>query len=132
MLQNEIFAALAAHPPTLLISLTLNNLIAIPNKIYANEDFHQIFRSLQELNISMLSNIDSNGSHYYQNALAEFCDDDVAHMARSATALTARSIRSGQRADVRPVLAFKDILHPHLMSLALTSSGWILVFQTWT
>jgi hypothetical protein len=77
-------------------------------------------------------NIDSNGSHYYQNALAEFCDDGVAHMARSATALTALSIRSGQRADVRPVLAFKDILHPHLMSLALTSSGWILVFQTRT
>ncbi|KAF7344494.1 hypothetical protein MSAN_01931200 [Mycena sanguinolenta] len=57
LLQNDsIFGSLALNPPPSLISLTLNNVIALPDNIYTQENFQQVFQSVRELNISVLSN----------------------------------------------------------------------------
>ncbi|KAF8198223.1 hypothetical protein K438DRAFT_1824042 [Mycena galopus ATCC 62051] len=114
-LQNEIFATLAAHPPPLLHWLTLNNLIAIPDNIYAEENFHRIFRSLQRLDISVLSDVSSDGAGS-QPHLFEFWNESVAHMVCSAPALTALTVRSDQLILVR---TFKDVYLPKLASLSL-------------
>ncbi|KAJ7876583.1 hypothetical protein B0H13DRAFT_2548627 [Mycena leptocephala] len=118
LLQNELFATLAANPPPPLMSLTLNNVLAVPDNIYAQEDFHRIFRPLQKLEISVLSAVDYEGS-YFQDPLIEFWLDNIVHMIRSATAVTALTIRSDQDVGACPSLSFKDMSFPRLTSLAL-------------
>lgn len=118
LLQNELFATLAANPPPPLMSLILNNVLAVPDNIYAQEDFHRIFRPLQTLEISVLSAVDYEGS-YFQDPLIEFWLDNVVHMIRSATAVTALTIRSDQDVGACPSLSFKDMSFPRLTSLAL-------------
>ncbi|KAF8198196.1 hypothetical protein K438DRAFT_2016302 [Mycena galopus ATCC 62051] len=118
LLQNAIFAAFAANPHPSLMSLTMNNLIAVPVNIYANESFHQVFRSLQALDISVLCDAESEGS-YFQDPLVDFWDKSLPHMIRSATAVTALTIRSNLPVGAYPALSFKDTFLPGLSSLAL-------------
>ncbi|KAJ6523299.1 hypothetical protein B0H19DRAFT_1201765 [Mycena capillaripes] len=118
LLQNELFATLAANPPLPLVSLILNNVLAVPDAIYAENDFHQIFLPLQELEISVLSDVDYEGS-YFQEPLVDFWKDSVAHMVRSATAVTALTICSDQPVGAYPALSFKDMSFPRLASLSL-------------
>ncbi|KAJ6489156.1 hypothetical protein C8R47DRAFT_1320240 [Mycena vitilis] len=117
-LQNELFAILAASPPPALTSLTLNNLIAVPDDIYGQEDFHTLFASLRELEISVISDTSFEGS-YCQDPLVVFWEDSVAHMVRSATAATALTIRSDQPVGACPALSTNGTLLPQLTSLAL-------------
>jgi hypothetical protein len=117
-LQSDIFTALAAHPLPSLVSMALNNLLAIPDEIYAKEEFQQIFRSLEELHVSVLSDTNGEGS-YYQEPLVEFWETSVPHVVRSAVALTALTIRSDLPVGSGPMLTTKDLFHPHLASLAL-------------
>ncbi|KAF8198187.1 hypothetical protein K438DRAFT_2016294 [Mycena galopus ATCC 62051] len=117
-LQNAILAALAANPPPSLVSLTLNNLIAMPDDIYAQESFHRVFRSLQALDISVLCDAESEGS-YFQDPLVDFWNKSLPHMIRSATAVTALTIRSNLPVGAYPALSFKDTFLPGLSSLAL-------------
>ncbi|KAJ7688157.1 hypothetical protein B0H17DRAFT_1332226 [Mycena rosella] len=119
-LQLDIFAALATSPPPTLVSLTLNNVIAVPNAIYEEEAFHSVFRGLRTLHLSVLSDADNEGS-YYQDPLVEFWAKSVAHMVRSATAVTSLAIRSDQDVGAYPALSFKNTHLPHLESLTLES-----------
>ncbi|KAF7340873.1 hypothetical protein MSAN_02116800 [Mycena sanguinolenta] len=114
-LQDEIFATLAAHPPPPLVSLALTNLLALPSDIYAKESFHLIFRSVRQLDISALSNLDLEGS-YSEECHLEFWDTSVAHMIRGATSITELTVRSDQLFFVETV---KNIFLPHLVSLSL-------------
>jgi len=118
LLQNEIFATLAANPPPPLTSITLNNVIAIPDDIYAQEDFHKIFQASKQLGISVLSDAGDSCS-YWHDPLVKFWNQSVPHMVRSATAVTALTIRSDQAVGTCPALSFKDTFLPHLTSLAL-------------
>ncbi|KAJ7876582.1 hypothetical protein B0H13DRAFT_1893635 [Mycena leptocephala] len=115
LLQIELFAALAADPPPSLISLTLNNVIAIPHNIYAQENFHSVFRHLQNLDISVLSDVYYEGSHC-QEPFVEFWSESVLDMIRSATTVSALTIRSDQP---QPPLSLEDTFLPHLASLTL-------------
>ncbi|KAJ7666683.1 hypothetical protein DFH06DRAFT_250100 [Mycena polygramma] len=117
-LQNEVFAALAASPPPPITSLTLNNLIAVPDDIYAQEDFRRLFASLRELEISVISDTETEGS-YIRDPLTTFWEDSVSHMVRSATAATALTIRSDQFVGACPALSTNGTFLPHLTSLAL-------------
>jgi hypothetical protein len=95
--------------------LALNNVIAIPDNIYAQEHFHRLFRSVQELDISVLS--DWHG--YHDPLLGEFWDESVPHMVRSATAVTELTIRSDQAVGAAPAMSFEDMFLPRLSSLVL-------------
>ncbi|KAJ7026953.1 hypothetical protein C8F04DRAFT_1123774 [Mycena alexandri] len=118
LLQREIFAGLAENPPSSLLSLTLNNVIAVPNEIYSEEDFHRIFRSLQKLEISVLSIDADEGAHLYDSAIL-FWDESVPPIVRSATALTSLKIYSDQPVGSMPAMSFEDMFLPHLTSLTL-------------
>ncbi|KAJ7810760.1 hypothetical protein B0H14DRAFT_2862146, partial [Mycena olivaceomarginata] len=116
LLLEQIFAALASNSAApLLVSLALNNLIAIPDNIYAQDHFHRLFRSLQELDISVLS--DWQG--YYDPLLGEFWDESVPHMVRNATAVTALTIHGDQAVGAAPAMSFEDMFLPQLSSLVL-------------
>ncbi|KAJ7810769.1 hypothetical protein B0H14DRAFT_1480769 [Mycena olivaceomarginata] len=117
LLQKDIFTALASSPPPLLASLALIDMIAVPDDIYAQEDFHRVFRSLKTLEISVLCNADLEGV-YCDEVLGEFWDQSVPHMVRSATAVTALTIRSDLRVGALPAMTF-DMFLPHLSSLVL-------------
>ncbi|KAJ6495899.1 hypothetical protein DFH09DRAFT_1337230 [Mycena vulgaris] len=119
-LQLDLFAALAVGPPPSMVSLTLNNVLAFPDPIYAQEDFHSVFRSLQTLHISVLSDVEYEGS-YFQEPLVEFWDESVAHMVRSAAALTSLTIQSDQAVGAGPFLSFMNTFLPNLTSLTLES-----------
>ncbi|KAJ7829174.1 hypothetical protein B0H14DRAFT_3717699 [Mycena olivaceomarginata] len=109
LLQKDIFTALASSPPPLLASLALIDMIA--------EDFHRVFRSLKTLEISVLCNADLEGV-YCDEVLGDFWDQSVPHMVRSATAVTALTIRSDLRVGALPAMTF-DMFLPHLSSLVL-------------
>ncbi|KAF7326897.1 Pribosyltran domain-containing protein [Mycena venus] len=126
-LQHEIFAALAAHPPPPLISLTLNNILALSNHIYRQDNFLRIFQSLKELNISVLSNVDplnltqrlvSNSGPLARSCI-KFWRENVPQMLRSAPAITSLILRVANAVGVYPTLSLKDIFSPHLASLTL-------------
>ncbi|KAJ7016964.1 hypothetical protein C8F04DRAFT_1201255 [Mycena alexandri] len=55
-LQRRLLSTVVAHSPPLLVSLTLNNMIAVPDEIYAQEEFHRLFRPLQKLDIAVQYN----------------------------------------------------------------------------
>ncbi|KAJ7187190.1 hypothetical protein C8R46DRAFT_1059128 [Mycena filopes] len=118
-LQLGIFSTLAAHPPPPLASLSLTNVLAIPNPIYAQPDFQRVFHSLQRLDISILSDADFEGS-YFQEPLVEFWEQSVPSMLRGArSTLTSLTLRSDQPTGSCPRLPFTDVSFPHLTSLAL-------------
>ncbi|KAJ7674287.1 hypothetical protein B0H17DRAFT_1140629 [Mycena rosella] len=119
-LQLDIFAGLASSPPPTLVSLTLNNVVAVPNAIYEEEAFHSVFRGLRTLHLSVLSDTYNEGS-YFQYPLVEFWAKSVAYIIRSATAVTSLTIRSDQAVGRYPALSFKDTHLPHLESLTLES-----------
>ncbi|KAJ6523329.1 hypothetical protein B0H19DRAFT_1085738 [Mycena capillaripes] len=114
LLQNQIFATLAANPPPPLVALTLNNIIAKPNPIYVQEDFQRIFLPLKELEISGLSYVNGECASYCGEPLVEFWSESVAHMVCSAQAVTALTIRTDQRVEVTPL---PNTGLPHLTSL---------------
>ncbi|KAJ7187225.1 hypothetical protein C8R46DRAFT_1059174 [Mycena filopes] len=118
LLQLGIFPTLAAHPHPPLASLTLTNVLAIPDPIYAQQDFQRVFRPLQRLDISILSDVDFEGS-YFQEPLVEFWEQSVPSMLRSASAITSLTLRSDQPTGSCPRLPFTDISLPHLTSLTL-------------
>ncbi|KAJ7187160.1 hypothetical protein C8R46DRAFT_285291 [Mycena filopes] len=120
LLQHQIFAGLAENPPSALRSMTLLNLIAVPDNIYAEEGFQQIFRSLQTLHISGLSSCADEGAHMYESARI-FWDQSVPHIVRSAPALTALTLDSDMPigAHAAPAISFAGIHLPHLTSLTL-------------
>ncbi|KAJ7869092.1 hypothetical protein B0H14DRAFT_2727583 [Mycena olivaceomarginata] len=90
-------------PTTPLISLTLYNIIPIPDGIYATEAFQNIFRSLTTLCIS----VDSGN----QPQLSDFWESSIPSILKSATNLTSLTIRSNH-----PSLTFTS---PMLASLML-------------
>ncbi|KAJ7102709.1 hypothetical protein C8R44DRAFT_746694 [Mycena epipterygia] len=117
-LQFDLFASLAASPLPSLVSLLLNKVLVIPNAIYAQPGFQNVFRLLKTLHISVLSDIDYEGS-YHQEPLADFWEKSVAHMVRSASGVTSLTIHSDQEVGAYPALSFKDTVLPHLSSLVL-------------
>ncbi|KAJ7727266.1 hypothetical protein B0H16DRAFT_1894546 [Mycena metata] len=124
LLQNAIFAALAANPiPSGLVSLSLDNLISVPNDIYGQDNFHRLLRPLKDLAISVLSN-DFEG-WYFQDPIVEFWNHSVSHMVRNATSVTSLTIKSDQPVGAYPALSFKDTVLPALASLTLDG----LVFE---
>ncbi|KAJ6489165.1 hypothetical protein C8R47DRAFT_477029 [Mycena vitilis] len=117
-LQNEMLATLAASPPPPITSLILNNLIAVPDDIYAQEEFRRLFASLRELEISVISDTEVEGS-YMLDPLTTFWEKSVGHMVRGATAATALTIRSDQSVGAGPTLPTIGTFLPHLTSLVL-------------
>ncbi|KAJ7102734.1 hypothetical protein C8R44DRAFT_346464 [Mycena epipterygia] len=125
-LQFDVFTALAANLCPSLVSLTLNNVIAMPDDIYGEEDFQNIFRSLKTLHISVLSDTDGEGA-YYQDPLSDFWEHSITHILVSASNLTSLTLRSDQPVGVGPALPL-DLVHmPHLTSLVLHN----FVFDPW-
>ncbi|KAJ7026957.1 hypothetical protein C8F04DRAFT_100617 [Mycena alexandri] len=123
LLQNEILAALAANPvPSGLVSLTLDNLIAVPNDIYYQDNFHRLFRPLKDLAISVIS--DESEGWYFQDPIVEFWNHNVAHIVRNATSVTSLTIKSSQPVGAYPALSFENTFLPHLASLTL--HGFVL------
>ncbi|KAJ6551317.1 hypothetical protein B0H19DRAFT_1073044 [Mycena capillaripes] len=113
LLQTDLFAALTSNPPHPLVSLTLNNMIAMPDDIYAEEDFLRIFTPLQQLNISVLST-PKDETAYFRESIMHFWHPNISYIIRRATALTTLTICSDQ-----PIGAFNDATLPHLTSLVL-------------
>ncbi|KAJ7255882.1 hypothetical protein B0H12DRAFT_1113275 [Mycena haematopus] len=119
LLQQGIFRAMAANPlPPSLVSMTLNNLISIPDGIYLDADFHRILAQLHSLHISVLSNADDEGA-YFQEPIVEFWDTSMSAIIRSATSLTTLTIQSDQPVGSCPALSFMDASLPQLASLTL-------------
>ncbi|KAJ6523330.1 hypothetical protein B0H19DRAFT_1276981 [Mycena capillaripes] len=126
LVQREILTALAANPPSSLVSLTLHNLIPVRHDIYAQENFHRIFGRLEALEISVLSDVDLIGAHI-EDPFTAFWKESVPHMIRSATALTTLTIRSSLPVGVVPKVPSGNICLPRLASLALHKfqlNGW--------
>ncbi|KAJ7300753.1 hypothetical protein DFH08DRAFT_979342 [Mycena albidolilacea] len=65
--QLRLFTVLAAYPPPPLISLTLYDIIPIPDGIYATEAFQNIFRSLTMLCISVSSGNQPQLSDFWES-----------------------------------------------------------------
>ncbi|KAJ7214721.1 hypothetical protein B0H12DRAFT_1155052 [Mycena haematopus] len=119
LLQQEIFRAMAANPPPpSLVSMTLNNVISIPDDIYLDAGFHRIFAQLRSLDISVLSNADDEGA-YFQEPIVEFWDTSMSAIIRSATSLTTLTIQSDQPVGSCPAPSFMDVSLPQLASLTL-------------
>ncbi|KAF7344429.1 hypothetical protein MSAN_01924100 [Mycena sanguinolenta] len=119
LLQQAIFRAFAANSPiSSLISLTLNNLLAIPDDICFNADFHHFFSPLQSLDISVLSK-PTKRSEYFDELLAEFWKRSIPTIIRSAPDLSTLVLRSDQPVGKRPPIPFKDLSLPRLASLTL-------------
>ncbi|KAF7296444.1 Pribosyltran domain-containing protein [Mycena chlorophos] len=118
-LQIDIFEALASSPPPPLVALELHNLIAMPNPIFLNESFRGIFRSLQSLEISVLSDVDAEGS-YYQEPLVDFWDTSMTNIVLSATNVSALTLKSDQAAGIGPALCIGGLSLSNLKSLSLT------------
>ncbi|KAJ6495384.1 hypothetical protein C8R45DRAFT_169700 [Mycena sanguinolenta] len=119
LLQQEIFRAIAANPPPpSLISMTLNNVLSIPDDIYLDADFDRVFTQLHSLDISVLSNAGDEGS-YYQDPFVDFWGVDMSAIVRSAANVTALTIRSDQLIGSCPVLSFNEVSMPQLVSLEL-------------
>ncbi|KAJ7457375.1 hypothetical protein FB451DRAFT_1406813 [Mycena latifolia] len=117
-LQFDLLAALASSPPPSVLSLTLNNVLTVPDAIYEQEAFHAVFHRLQTLSISVLSDTDYEGS-YFQDPLVAFWNTSMAHMVRSALAVTSLTLRSDQPTGAYPALSFRDTHLPHLSALTL-------------
>ncbi|KAJ7810767.1 hypothetical protein B0H14DRAFT_1480731 [Mycena olivaceomarginata] len=114
--QLRLFTVLAAHPPPPLISLTLYNIIPIPDGIYATKAFQNIFRSLTTLCISV-----SSGN---QPQLSDFWEYSIPSILKSATNLTSLTIRSNYPVGVLPAF---PVAHIHLpMLAALTLDNFVL------
>jgi hypothetical protein len=119
LLQHAIFRALAANPsPSSLISLTLHNVLSIPDDIYLDTAFHRVFAPLHSLDISVLSDVEDEGA-YCQDPLVSFWNDSMAAIVRSPTALTRLTIRNDHPVGAYPTLSFRDTFLPHLASLTL-------------
>ncbi|KAJ7715083.1 hypothetical protein B0H14DRAFT_3171330 [Mycena olivaceomarginata] len=126
LLQHAIFRALGANPfPSSLISLTLHNVLSIPDDIYLDAAFHRVFAPLHSLDISVLSNVEDEGA-YFQDPLVSFWNDSMAAIVRSATALTKLTIRSDHPVGAYPALSFRDTFLPYLASLTLDVVAFIL------
>jgi hypothetical protein len=117
LLQLELFAVLATHPPPL-ISLTLNNVIAMPHKIYTMEAFQNIFRSLATLSISVVS--DQGDGAYQQAPLFDFWEIGIPSILQSAARLTSLTVRSDQLVGFRPAAPLATVHSPR--SCCTTSS----------
>ncbi|KAJ7093324.1 hypothetical protein B0H15DRAFT_156497 [Mycena belliarum] len=122
-LQLDIFAALAAGlPPPRLVSLTLNNVLAVPAAIYAQPAFHAFLSRLYTFELSVLCEAEPEGA-YLEMPLGEFFASSVAHMLRSVTAVRYLALRSsserGHPVGHCPVIPFGDTRLPHLAALTL-------------
>ncbi|KAJ7711970.1 hypothetical protein B0H16DRAFT_1626625 [Mycena metata] len=117
LLQQDIFAGLAATSLSL-DSLTLNHLLAFPSDLYLQEDFYPIFRPLQVLDVSVLSDGNYDGAWYAFEPINGFWEQSMAQILRSAASLTALTIRSDQPVGSCPALS-ADSFHPKLTSLSL-------------
>ncbi|KAF7344438.1 Pribosyltran domain-containing protein [Mycena sanguinolenta] len=116
---QEIFRTIAANPlPPSFVSMTLNNVLSIPDDLYLNADFHHVFALLRSLDISVLSSEGDEGS-YFQDPLVEFWSASMSAIVRSATNLTTLTIRSDQLIGSCPVLSFNEVSIPQLASLTL-------------
>ncbi|KAJ7062349.1 hypothetical protein C8F01DRAFT_128332 [Mycena amicta] len=120
LLQIDLFEALASSPPpTSLASLTLHNLLAVPNDVFTRADFHRVFQPLKSLELDVLSDVDSEGS-YFQDPLLDFWETSMAHIVRSATNVTSLTLKSDQDTGASPALSFEGTFLPNLTSLSLT------------
>ncbi|KAF7299445.1 Pribosyltran domain-containing protein [Mycena indigotica] len=120
LLQNALFSALAScSPAPKLVSVTLHNVLAVPDAIYAQPEFQSFFSTLQTLDLSVLSDAESEGS-YYQTPLATFWDTSMAHIVRSAKSARSLTIRSDQSTGAYPALSFAATCLPNLEELSLT------------
>ncbi|KAK7044528.1 Pribosyltran domain-containing protein [Favolaschia claudopus] len=118
-LQRQIFRALSSSPPPVsLISLTMQNVISMPDDIYLDQDFHQLFTGLQDLSISVLSDVEYEGS-YYQDPLVDFWAASMTALVGASTGLTGLTIRSDQIIGTYPALSFAGVSMPRLSSLTL-------------
>ncbi|KAJ6495395.1 hypothetical protein C8R45DRAFT_170070 [Mycena sanguinolenta] len=119
LLQYAIFRAFAANPsiPSL-ISLTLNNLLAIPDDICFDADFRRFFSPLQSLDISVLSK-PAKRSGYFDELLGEFWERTIPTIVRSAPDLSTLALRSDQLVGKRPAIPFEGLSLPRLASLTL-------------
>ncbi|KAJ7457349.1 hypothetical protein FB451DRAFT_593363 [Mycena latifolia] len=115
-LQLALFAALAANPCPALVSLTLNNVIAMPDDIYTTETFQRFFRPLERLHLSVLSDTDGEGA-YYLEPLNDFWEKSLAHILRSAHYVTTLTLRSDQ--PIGFSLSLDTVHLPRLADLSL-------------
>ncbi|KAJ7187158.1 hypothetical protein C8R46DRAFT_285322 [Mycena filopes] len=117
-LQCAILAGLAENPIPSLVSLVLHNVIALPNAIYQQENFHRLLQPLQTLEITSLSDPDTE-VWFEKRFLSVFWRQSVAHMVHAASSLTSLIIRSDQDVGVNPPLSFMNAVLPNLTSLVL-------------
>ncbi|KAJ6495901.1 hypothetical protein DFH09DRAFT_1205342 [Mycena vulgaris] len=82
----------------------------MPNPIYTQGAFHNVFRRLETLYISVMSGL---------TAPVEFWGTSIPHMVRSAGAHTSLTIRSDRAVGAYPAMSFKDTFLPQLTSLRL-------------
>ncbi|KAJ7762282.1 hypothetical protein DFH07DRAFT_771075 [Mycena maculata] len=126
-LQFDILAALSAHPLPSLFSLSLNNMVAVPNKIYALENFHMVFRLLDYLRISIRSDVlcataQENGDDI-EDRVMDFWDRSIPYIIRNAPAISSLTLcDDGNQSEYvfDPVRSpLKAIILPRLTSLSL-------------
>ncbi|KAJ7450040.1 hypothetical protein B0H11DRAFT_1928423 [Mycena galericulata] len=125
-LQFDLLTALAASPPPSLISLTLNNLIAMPHEIYEKESFHRIFRSLNTLRISVRCHLEDSDDFLQMDErltsqVSTFWDASIYNTINSCVALRSLALHSDLPvgADRYPTLSLAGIYLPNLTSLSL-------------
>ncbi|KAJ7678353.1 hypothetical protein B0H17DRAFT_1078781 [Mycena rosella] len=93
--QRALLTTLAADPPPALVSLTLNNLIAMPDDLYADAAFQRVLQSLTRLRLSVLSDTVGEGA-YAQETFTDFWEQSLTHVLRGATRLTTLELHSDQ------------------------------------
>ncbi|KAJ6523294.1 hypothetical protein B0H19DRAFT_651849 [Mycena capillaripes] len=118
LLQRGLFAALAAYPPPPLDSLTLTSVIALPDSIYTQETFQNIFRPLTTLYISVLTDNQSHGA-YLQAPVCDFWEVSIPSILRSAPRITWLTIRTNHPVGVVPASPLATIHFPALTTLSL-------------
>ncbi|KAJ6632174.1 hypothetical protein B0H10DRAFT_1976402 [Mycena sp. CBHHK59/15] len=113
-LQLGIFRALAENPIPALVSLTLNNVIGVPDYIHGEDGFLDIFQQLKTLSISVIYE-----GYYCYPPIGQFWDGSVRYILDNAVSLTSLTLRSDEPVGVQPALSFENALMPYLKSLSL-------------
>ncbi|KAJ7661190.1 hypothetical protein B0H17DRAFT_1212301 [Mycena rosella] len=114
--QRALLTMLTAAPPSALVSLTLNNLIAMPEDLYADAAFQRVLQSLTRLRLSVLSDTVGEGA-YAQETFTDFWEQSLTHVLRGATRLTTLELHSNQPLGF--CLSLSDVRFSCLMILTL-------------
>ncbi|KAI0265930.1 hypothetical protein BC834DRAFT_158464 [Gloeopeniophorella convolvens] len=102
-------------------SLSLNNLLALPNKIFLSDPFLSLFRHLQSLRISVLTDTTREGA-VFEDPLIEFLTGTIPALLRAASespALEELTFYVDQDVSAVDQQIFPDVLFPSLHTLKL-------------